>query len=236
MLDFKLACHFHHVERADNIAVDIGAWVFETVANAGLGGEVDDNVRAEGFSDLPKRCIVLKQGFCRGEAGMLEQHLVTPPLQIDIIIVAHAVIAMDGKSFGQQQLGEMVADEAGGTSYEDAFHKIQWKIRVSVSESYGPAQCAETHIALSYTMGSAFARQMADKAKNRPGTAGGHLVQLSVCWNFGRVYRHTIFQARGVRLNRGNNLIDSVEFSRVIEFKARQIVSKIGDLFKVTLD
>ena len=77
---------------------------------------------------------------------------------------------------------------------------------------------------------------MADKAKYRPGIAVGHLIQQSVCWNFGRVYRLTICQARGVRPNRGNNLIDSLEFSRVIELKARQILSKISDLLKVTLD
>lgn len=116
------------------------------------------------------------------------------------------------------------------------FIRSKGKLRASVSEHYGPARGADPHFALAYTMGSSFARQIADKAKYRPGIAGGHLVQLSVCWHFGRVYRLTICQARGVRPNRGNNLIDSLEFSRVIELKARQILSKISDVLKVTLD
>jgi hypothetical protein len=45
-------CGLHHIERAHDVAVDIGARVFKAVAHSGLCGEMYDHIGGKG----PGRC------------------------------------------------------------------------------------------------------------------------------------------------------------------------------------
>ncbi|GHD05640.1 hypothetical protein GCM10016234_01950 [Tianweitania populi] len=45
-------------------------------------------------------------------------------LEADIVIVRHAVITMDAKTLGEQQLGQMKANEASCARYEDTSHAV----------------------------------------------------------------------------------------------------------------
>ena len=51
VLYFVVAAGFEDVEEADYVAVDVGPWVFQGVADAGLGGEVDDGVEGVFFEE-----------------------------------------------------------------------------------------------------------------------------------------------------------------------------------------
>ena len=55
MADPAVFADFHHVERADQIGVDIGARVLQAVAHARLRGEMDDDVRLVRGDALPAR-------------------------------------------------------------------------------------------------------------------------------------------------------------------------------------
>ena len=44
MLHFQPARGLHHVERADNIGIEIGARIFQAVTHARLCREVDDHI------------------------------------------------------------------------------------------------------------------------------------------------------------------------------------------------
>jgi hypothetical protein len=52
----------------------------------------------------------------------LKQPLVTAALERDVVIIGHPVVTVDLIAFVEQKLGEMKADEPGGSGYEDAFH------------------------------------------------------------------------------------------------------------------
>ena len=95
----------HDVESADDIAVDIGAWVFQGIAHAGLACEVDDHVWLEGVGALGEGAHILKHRLGAGELRVLEQHLMTPLFEGGVVIVSHAVKAVDMVALVQQELG-----------------------------------------------------------------------------------------------------------------------------------
>lgn len=44
MLHFERSREFHDVERPCEIGVDVRAWIFEAVAQSGMGSEMDDHM------------------------------------------------------------------------------------------------------------------------------------------------------------------------------------------------
>ncbi len=60
----------------------------------------------------PKRVVIFEQSFGGPEIGVLQQSLVPPMLQIDVIIIRHSVIAVDLEALGKQQGGQMKSDKA----------------------------------------------------------------------------------------------------------------------------
>ena len=60
-----------------------------------------------------RRLLVLQQGFRHREIRVLQQHGVTALLQPDVVVVRHAVIAVDAEALSQEQLRQVIADEAG---------------------------------------------------------------------------------------------------------------------------
>ena len=122
MLDSELACTLHHVERADDIGVDIGARVFERIAYSSLRREMDDHVGPLRHGKRVEFVEVLQHPDVRTEMLVLQQHLVPPLLDPDIVVIGHAVVANDGETFLKQQLGQVEADKPGAAGDEDFAH------------------------------------------------------------------------------------------------------------------
>ena len=121
-MTFSWPRHLHDVEGADHIAIEIGPGVLERVAHTGLRREMDDHLGREVFGDARQQGLVLQQALGCREMRMLQQHLVATPLQADVVVVRHPVVAMDLEALGQQQLRQMIADEARRPGDEHAAH------------------------------------------------------------------------------------------------------------------
>ena len=58
---------------------------------------------------------------------VLQQHLMPALLQLDVIVVCHAVKAVDAEPLVEQELGKVETDEAGSAGDEDFSHgRIQY--------------------------------------------------------------------------------------------------------------
>ena len=113
----------HDVEGADEIGVDIGARIFEAVANPRLRREMDDHVDGMLFGDLLQRRHIFEHLDIFDEMVRAAQNFVPCALQGDIVIGRHAVDADDVMSLREQPPREMKADETrGACNQETHFH------------------------------------------------------------------------------------------------------------------
>lgn len=121
MIHLELARAFHHVERADEIGVGVGARVLKTVSHTGLPCEMDDDIGLLRHRQLVQFVEIFEHpDMCR-EMPVLQQHLVPLFFQAHIVVVGHAVVADDGKTLVKEKLRQVKADKAGRTGYEDLF-------------------------------------------------------------------------------------------------------------------
>src|SRR6056297_2258935 len=129
MAHLKTPCRFHHVERPDHIAVEIGARIFQAVAYARLGCQMHDHVGGKRLSHGPKALLVLQQAFGRRKPFILQKHRMSLLLERDIIIIRHPVIAVDAESVRQQEIGEVEPDEPRGARNKNACHAVLSRLR-----------------------------------------------------------------------------------------------------------
>ncbi len=94
--------------------------MLDAVAHAGLGGQVDDGAGAGGGDGGLQGGVVFQHGLGGGELGVLAQQGVAGLLEAHVVVVGHAVVAVDGVALVEQQLGQVKADEAGGAGDEIA--------------------------------------------------------------------------------------------------------------------
>ena len=120
MLDAGGLRGLHHVERAHQIGVDIGARVFQAVANARLRGQMHDDVGLLRRGDVPHGGIILEHREMRAKRVRARQQSVARFLQGHVVIRRHAVEASDEMPVRDQATGEMEADEPGGAGDEKA--------------------------------------------------------------------------------------------------------------------
>src|SRR6516225_2278589 len=104
-----------HVEKALEVGIDISMRMFDRVAHAGLGREMNDRRKA-----LPRKercnCLAIREiGLHKGEAAILTQDIQPRPLQGGVIIAVEIVEPEDRPAFGQKLSGDMKADETGRT-------------------------------------------------------------------------------------------------------------------------
>ena len=92
-------------EGALDIGVDVALGVFQCVADAGLGGEVDDHLRRLGVHHLGQACAFGQVKEMRGEAGQGFQLCMARLLQPDIVVGDHGVDAGDGMPGLEQPRG-----------------------------------------------------------------------------------------------------------------------------------
>jgi hypothetical protein len=112
VLDAVVTAALEHVERADEIAVGIGMRVFDRVAHASLGTEMDRARNARGGKQRLHRGAV-------GEIDLLEPETTRPrkageprPLERGIVVGIHVVEPDHFVASLEQALGHVVADES----------------------------------------------------------------------------------------------------------------------------
>ena len=90
----------------------------QAVADPRLGGEVYDRLRPRRFQGPDHGGVVLEHvDIGREHSGPLKL-CVTGGLEPDVVIGGHPVQAADGVPTGDQGLGQMEADEPGGSGHE----------------------------------------------------------------------------------------------------------------------
>ena len=119
------AAGFEHAGEADEVAVRVGAGVFQAIAYAGLGAEVGDVV---GFKVRDERGEFLGVGEIRLQKTEIRQRrelLKAGALEGDVIVVGEVVHAehLATLRFGEAA-SDMVSDEAGGAGHEH-FHSVE---------------------------------------------------------------------------------------------------------------
>ena len=128
MLHGIVPAAFQNVIEADDVGFDIDIRVVDAVADAGLGGEIDDNCRTVLLEHFLQQGLIRKiapdedmpyRAFFGGFLDLGQ----TPFFQTDLIIVVHAVKTDDGsaRELSQQAEHEIRSDKAGGAGDQDGF-------------------------------------------------------------------------------------------------------------------
>lgn len=120
--DRVVAAGLEDVEEADEVALEVGAWVLDGVADARLGGEVHNDVEAVLGEQPLDEGGVAQVAAHEGEAAVcvgLGQHAQAGVLDAGVV-VAVEVVETDDNVIGllEQLLDEECADEAGGSGDE----------------------------------------------------------------------------------------------------------------------
>lgn len=118
-----VAAGFEDVVEADEVGFDVGVWVVDTVANAGLGGEVDDDVRLVLGKQLVDGGFVGEVAFDEGEVFEAFEFIEAGSFEIGVVVRVEAVETDDFSVgiFCAEALGEVAADETGRAGDEDGF-------------------------------------------------------------------------------------------------------------------
>jgi hypothetical protein len=72
-----------------------------------------DDIWLEAVCNTMKKSLILEHALGRLEMRALQQHLVTPPLKADVVVVRHPIVAMNPETFRKQQSRKVEADETG---------------------------------------------------------------------------------------------------------------------------
>ena len=79
-----------------------------------------DDVGGKGIGAGIKARLILEHPHSAGKARMLQQQRVAALFQGDVIVIGQPVIAMHDAALGQQQCGQMIADEPGRSGDQNA--------------------------------------------------------------------------------------------------------------------
>lgn len=117
-----VAAGLKDVEKADKVALEIGARVLDGVADTGLGREVHHDVETVLRKQALDKGGVAEVAAHEGEAAVgvgLGQHAEARVLDAGIVVAVEVVEAEDGViGLLEQLLDEKRADEAGGSGDE----------------------------------------------------------------------------------------------------------------------
>lgn len=121
MLDPTIASDLDHVEVTGKIGLEIGAWVLDRIADAGLCTEMDDPVEVFAIERCLKRDVIGEIDLLEREAGTQLGELGQPGmLQRDVVIVVEAVDAEHRVTPCEQVAADVKADKPGRTGNENA--------------------------------------------------------------------------------------------------------------------
>lgn len=118
-----VAAGFEDVVEANEVGLDVGVGVVDAVANAGLSGEVDDDVRLVLGEQLVDGGFVGEVAFDESEVFEVFEFVKAGGFEIGVVVRVEAVETDDFSVgiFCAEALGEVAADETGRAGDEDGF-------------------------------------------------------------------------------------------------------------------
>ena len=102
MLHLVVAAAFENIGETDDIALDVSVRILQGIANAGLGGQVDDLVELLVGKQLVHAGTVGHVELDEAEAGQRSQALQTALLERDFVVIVQIVEADDLVAAGQE--------------------------------------------------------------------------------------------------------------------------------------
>src|ERR1700733_15852408 len=119
MSGFTVTAAFEHIEETGEIGVEIGVWIFQRVAHAGLRGEMNDRTECTIAKTRFGAFAVGKIEPVKAEFAELPQHREPGFLERRVVIVIDAVDADDGAAAFEQPARQREADKARGAGDEN---------------------------------------------------------------------------------------------------------------------
>ena len=113
------AAGLKQVEGADDVRIDVGARIFQRVADAGLPGEMNDHRRPHRVEQREQAIAVFEHEFVRRETGQIGQQRVTATLEAGIVVGRHPVDAGHGVARQKQPVRHVEADKSGRSGDEN---------------------------------------------------------------------------------------------------------------------
>ena len=112
MLHAAFLGSIHHVERAHNIRIDVVARLLDGVTHPGLPGQMDDHIRFEVQNGRNENVFVFQKPFAARKRRTGIKLRIAIFLQLDVIIIGHAVEAVNFQALLKQQFCEVETDKA----------------------------------------------------------------------------------------------------------------------------
>jgi hypothetical protein len=93
MADAVVAGNLQDIPGADEIGIEIGLGIFKAVAHAGLGGEMDQDIRLEILDGLVDQRLVFQHADDRAEGRELCEPGIASFLEAQAVIGRHPIEA-----------------------------------------------------------------------------------------------------------------------------------------------
>ena len=122
MLHLLAAAPLEDIQESDEVALHVGVGVFERVADARLGGEVDDDLGPLAFKKRLHGRLIGEVGPDEAEVSAVLQKGEARLLQGHVVVGVQIVEADHSLSSGEKAPGEMEADETRRAGYENPPH------------------------------------------------------------------------------------------------------------------
>src|SRR5689334_3577365 len=121
MLAAMMAAALQNVHKALNIRVDIDVGIFHRVANAGLGGEMNDFREAVLSEQRLRRRAIGQIELLETELRIAFEQFEARLFQLGVVVMVDAVDAEDVAPLGEKLPHDMKADEASGSGDQNHF-------------------------------------------------------------------------------------------------------------------
>ena len=108
-----VAAGLEDVEEADDVRLDVDVRVRDRIAHARLRGEVDDDVELFRFKELEHERLVRHVALEEAVSVVPAEDVQPGILQVDVVVIVHAVEPDDLVPLLQQTHSEMHPDKTG---------------------------------------------------------------------------------------------------------------------------
>ena len=118
MLHPVMSTTFEDIHESDNVAVNVGVWIFKRVSHPGLSCKIDDDIEFVLRKQLSQRFTVFQIKTCEGEIRILSESCEPIFFKLDIIVIVEVVEPDNFLSPFEQLDGNVGTDESSSTCYE----------------------------------------------------------------------------------------------------------------------
>ncbi len=138
MVDLAVTATLEDIQKSHDIAVDVRMGIFQTVADAGLGREMADQIERLFLKKRDRPRLILEIQLLEASA-LRRRHnapvgdplqietavLQAAELQIDVVIVVEVIDAEHLATLPLQTFENMIADESGAPGQKNFRHEIK---------------------------------------------------------------------------------------------------------------